>query len=220
MITGSSGMVGKGVLLECLNSSHIKSVLVINRSTINIQHAKLKEILLSDFESVNTLKDQLKGFDACFFCMGVSSVGMKEETYHSLTYEITKAFADILSKVNPSMVFNYVSGTGTDSTEKGKIMWARVKGKTENMIFNHGFKDAYAFRPGMIIPEKGIKPKPNWYSALYVIMRPLFPLLKRSKNITSTTKLGKAMINSLFYPQSLKILHNKDINNLAIKSAV
>ncbi len=218
IITGSTGMVGKGVLLECLDSSNIERVLVINRSSINMQHPKLKEILLPDFQSINTLKDQLKGYEACFFCMGVSSVGMKEEKFHSLTYDITKAFADILSKVNPAMVFNYVSGAGTDSTEKGRIMWARVKGKTENMVFHHGFKDAYAFRPGMIIPEKGITPKPNWYSALYVIMRPLFPLLKKSKNITSTTKLGQAMINSLFYPQSLKILHNKEINDLAMKS--
>ena len=218
IITGSTGMVGKGVLLECLDSSNIERVLVINRSSINMHHSKLKEILLPDFQSINTLKDQLKGYEACFFCMGVSSVGMKEEKFHSLTYDITKAFADILSKVNPAMVFNYVSGAGTDSTEKGRIMWARVKGKTENMVFHHGFKDAYAFRPGMIIPEKGITPKPNWYSALYVIMRPLFPLLKKSKNITSTTKLGQAMINSLFYPQSLKILHNKEINDLAMKS--
>ena len=220
IITGSTGMVGKGVLLECLDSPHIKSVLVINRSSIDMQHSKLKEILLPDFQSVTTLKDQLKGYDACFFCMGVSSVGMKEEQYNNLTYNITKAFADILFKINPAIVFNYVSGTGTDRTEKGKIMWARVKGKTENMVFDHGFKDAYAFRPGMIIPEKGVAPKPNWYSGLYVILQPLFPLLKRSKNITTTTKLGQAMINSLFCPQPLKILHNKDINDLAMKSMV
>jgi len=218
IITGSTGMVGKGVLLECLDSSNIENVLVINRSSIDMKHSKLKEILLPDFQSVNTLKDQLKGYDACFFCMGVSSVGMNKEKYHSLTYDITKTFANILYELNPAMVFNYVSGSGTDSTEKGRIMWARVKGKTENMIFDHGFKDAYAFRPGMIIPEKGVAPKPNWYSALYVILQPLFPFLKRSKNITTTTKLGQAMINSLFCPQPLKILHNKDINDLAMKS--
>ena len=206
IITGSTGMVGKGVLLECLDSSNIKNGLVINGSSIDMQHSKLKEILLPDFQSVITLKDQLKGYDACFFCMGVSSVGMKEEQYNNLTYDITKAFADILYKLNPAMVFNYVSGSGTNNTEKSRIMWSRVKGKTENMIFNYGFKDAYAFRPGMIIPEKEVSPKPNWYSALYVIMTPLFPLLKRSKNITTTTKLGQAMINSLFYPKSLKIL--------------
>ena len=217
IITGSSGMVGKGVLLECLESSKIAKVLVINRSTIGIQHPKLEEILLPDFLKIERLKSQLKGYDACFYCMGISAVGMGEEKYTKITFDTTKAFAEILFELNPNMVFNYVSGDGTDSSEKGNSMWARVKGKTENIVFNKGFKDAYSFRPGGILPEKGIKSRTGWYNAIYFIMRPLFPLFRKSKNITTTTNLGLAMINSIYYPQSKKILFNPDINALAIK---
>jgi hypothetical protein len=215
IITGTTGMVGKGVLLECLNSPHIEKVLVVNRSSLQMQHPRLEEILLPDFRNVRAIKDQLKGYDACFFCMGVSVIGLSEEEYTRITLDTTKAFADVLYECNPQMVFNYVSGTGTDSTEKGRTMWARVKGRTENMIFARKFKDAYAFRPGLIIPEKGIKSKTFWYNAVYVLFRPLFPLLKRSKHITTTTRVGLAMINSLRFPGDKKILENKDINRLA-----
>ena len=217
IITGSSGMVGKGVLLECLDSPFIEKVLVINRSSINMQHPKLNEILLPDFLQVETIKDQLKGYDACFYCMGVSSLGMNEETYHKITYSTAKAFVDVLFDLNPDMIFNYVSGTGTDSTEKGSTMWASVKGKTENMVLGKGFKDAYAFRPGGILPERGIKSRTGWYNAIYFITRPLFPLFRRSTNITTTTKLGKAMINTLQFPSEKKVLENRDINALAEK---
>lgn len=217
IITGSSGMVGKGVLLECLDSPFIEKVLVINRSSINMQHPKLNEILLPDFLQVETIKDQLKGYDACFYCMGVSSLGMNEETYHKITYSTAKAFVDVLFDLNPDMIFNYVSGTGTDSTEKGSTMWASVKGKTENMVLGKGFKDAYAFRPGGILPERGIKSRTGWYNAIYFITRPLFPIFRRSANFTTTTKLGKAMINTLRFPSDNKILENRDINALAEK---
>jgi uncharacterized protein YbjT (DUF2867 family) len=217
IITGSTGMVGKGVLLECLEHPQIEKVLVINRSSLNMRHPKLQEVLLSDFTKAAEIKNQLKGYDGCFHCMGVSSIGMNEETFHQLTFNITKALADVLYDLNPGMVFNYVSGTGTDSTEKGKIMWARVKGKTENAVLGKGFKDAYAFRPGLIIPEKGIQSATGWYNAIYVLMRPFFSLMKKSKNITTTTKVGLAMINSLRFPQPNKFLENKDINELAVK---
>ena len=217
IITGASGMVGRGVLLECLESEHISEVLVINRSTINESHSKLKEVLLKDFTQIATIKNELEGYDACFFNMGVSSIGMNEENFHKITFEPVKAFADVLFDLSPNMVFNYVSGTGTDSSESSKTMWARVKGKTENYILNKGFKDAYAFRPNMIIPEKGIKSKTGWYNSIYVILRPLFPLLKKSKNITTTTKLGLAMIHSLVFTSILKHLENQDINNLSIE---
>lgn len=215
IITGSTGMVGKGVLLECLESSFIEKVLVINRSSLNMNHPKLAEILLADFTKVDEIKDQLTGYDACFFCMGVSSIGLDEKAYSNLTYNPVKAFADVLYQLNPGLVFNYVSGTGTDSSEKGRTMWARVKGKTENEILQKGFKDAYAFRPGMIIPEKGIQSKTGWYNAIYVVMRPFFGMMKKSKNITTTTKLGLAMINSLRFPMDNKFLENKHINELA-----
>lgn len=217
IITGATGMVGKGVLLECLDSPKIEAVLVINRNTLGIQHQKLKEVLLKDFSQIHTISNQLEGYDGCFYCMGVSSVGMNEENYTQITYNIAKAFADVLCQINPNMVFNYVSGAGTDSSEKGRSMWARVKGKTENYILNKGFKDAYAFRPGAIIPERGIKSRTGWYNIFYVILRPFFGLLKSSKNVTTTTKIGLAMINSLGHSQDLKHLENKDINLLAAK---
>lgn len=217
IITGSTGMVGKAVLLECLESREIEKVLVINRRSLNRQYPKLEEIILPDFLNIASLKNQLQNYDACFFCMGVSAVGMNEEKYTQITFNVTKAFADVLFELNPNMVFNYVSGTGTDETEKSSTMWRRVKGKTENYILNKGFNDAYAFRPGAIIPEKGIKSSTGWYNIFYVITRPIYPLLKKSKNITTTTKLGQAMINTLYHPQKLKHLENADINILAGK---
>ena len=217
IITGSTGMVGKGVLLECLDSPAIDKVLVINRSSLGMQHPKLQEILLPDFMDIASLKDQLQGYDACFYCMGVSAVGMKEEVYYKITYSTTKAFVDILHELNPGMTFIYVSGMGTDSSEEGRLMWARVKGKTENMVFAKGFNDAYAFRPGGILPEKGIKSKTGWYNTVYAVTRPLFPLFKKSKSITTTTKLGQAMINTLLFPPDKKVLENVDINELAEK---
>lgn len=215
IITGATGMVGKGVLLECLEHPRISEVLIINRSSLEMQHIKLKEVLLKDFSQVASIKNELKEYDACFFCMGVSAVGMSEEKYTAITYDTAKAFADVLYELNANMVLNYVSGSGTDSTEKRRQMWARVKGKTENYILNKGFKDAYAFRPGVIIPEKGIESRTGWYNKLYKITRPFFGWMKKSKNITTTTKIGLAMINSLSNTQKLKHLENKDINILS-----
>lgn len=215
IITGTTGMVGKGVLLECLGSPKVEKVLVINQSPLQMQHEKLEEILLTDFTQLANVSEKLTGYDACFFCMGVSVVGLNEEKYTQITYDITKIFVDILFEKKPEMVFNYVSGTGTDSTEKGNTMWARVKGRTENYILNKGFKDAYAFRPGIILPERGIQSKTSWYNAIYVVMRLFFGLIKKSKHITTTTKVGQAMINSVHHPQKLKHLENRDINRLA-----
>lgn len=215
IITGATGMVGKGVLYECLEDSRVKEVLVVNRHPLGLEHNKLKELLLSDFQNIVQHKDELKGYDACFFCMGVSVLGLSEKEYTSITYHITKAFADTLYDLNKEMVFNYVSGAGTDNSEKGRSMWARVKGKTENYVLNKGFKDAYMFRPGAIIPEKGIKSRTGWYNAAYVLMRPFFSLLKKSKNITTTSKIGYAMINTVTASTQLKHLENIDINKRA-----
>jgi uncharacterized protein YbjT (DUF2867 family) len=214
IITGSTGMVGKGILLECLESSEVESVLVLNRSSIGIENPKLKEIIIKDFDAIADFKEQLKGFDACFHSMGISVIGLSEEAYTKITYGYTKKLADILFAHNPKMVFNYVSGTGTDSSEKGRVMWARVKGKTENMLFKKGFKDVYAFRPGFMLPEKGIKSKTGLYNTIYVLFRPLFPIFKKMDSVTTTTLIGKAMINSVLNPISLKFLVNKDINVL------
>ena len=217
IITGATGMIGKGVLLECIDDSRVDQILVINRHPIEIKHPKIKEILHQDFKEFNSIKNELKGYDACFHCMGVSSVGMNEEKYTELTYSISLALATTLHNANPSMMITYVSGVGTDSTENGKTMWARVKGKTENSLLNMGFKDAYMFRPGAILPERGIQSKTKLYNIMYIIARPFFPLLKRMKSVTTTTKMGKAMINLYDHPQELKHLEGADINAIADK---
>ncbi|MEC3908132.1 epimerase [Tamlana sp. 2201CG12-4] len=202
-------------MLECLDHNGIQEVLVINRRSIELQHPKLKEVLLSDFSNLEAIKEQLTGYDACFYCMGVSALGLNEKKYTDITFEITRVFADILYGLNPHMTFNYVSGAGTDSSEQGTTMWARVKGKTENYVLNKGFKTAYAFRPGFIIPERGIKSGTAWYNAVYTLIRPLFPLFKRSNTVTTTTKIGLAMINSLFKISDITYLENKDINHMS-----
>lgn len=215
IITGSTGMIGKGILLECLEDKRVSKVLVVNRSSIGISHQKLKEVLHTDFSNVQPIQDDLKGYDACFFSMGVSAVGKSEEQYNHLTFEVVKNWADTLYKLNPNSIFNYVSGQGTDSSENGNSMWARVKGKTENYVFNKGFRSATMFRPGIIIPEKGIKSKTTWYSAIYLMLTPLFPLLKKMKSVTTTTKIGEAMIVSLFIKPQKDHLENEDINLLS-----
>jgi uncharacterized protein YbjT (DUF2867 family) len=215
IITGSTGMVGKATLIECLETDLVKEVLVINRSPINIQHSKLKEIIHPDFSEFSSIATELEGYDACFHCMGVSALGLNEVIYTQVTYGVTKALADVLYTCNPAMVFNYVSGAGTDSSEQGRLMWARVKGATENYILNLGFKDAYAFRPGGILPEKGVKSKTGWYNAFYVICKPLFPLLKKLNSVTLSSKLGKVMILVVMESQKIKHLENSDINKLS-----
>jgi hypothetical protein len=215
IITGSTGMVGKSILLEALEDDRISGVLLINRSSAGMTHPKLKELLVSNYEDLPLHTDAFKDYDTCFHCMGVSSVGMNEKDYSYVTYDLTKILADTLYEANPTMSMSYVSGVGTDSSEKGSTMWARVKGKTENMILHRGFSDAYMIRLGGILPEKGIKSRTGWYNAIYVVTRPLFPLMKQSKGIVTTTNFGKAMLNTLFFPQEKKILDNKDLNKLA-----
>lgn len=213
IITGTTGMVGKGVLLECLEHPAIAEVLVVNRSSIGMQHAKLKEVIHKDFHDLSPVKEQLQGYDACFFCLGVSVVGLNEEQYSRITYDLTLHFAETV--INPDMVFTYVSGTGTDSTEQGRTMWARVKGKTENALLKMPFKAAYMFRPGIILPMKGIKSKTPLYNAAYTILRPFFGLMKNMASVTDTERVGKAMINVVLNGSSKTHLENKDINELA-----
>lgn len=215
IITGSTGMVGKGVLLECLESEHIESVLVINRHSLNMNHPKLKEIIHQDFLNFECLSNDLNGFDACFHCMGVSAMGMNEEQYHKLTFSVTKSLAQTIYQINSNISFIYVTGSGTDSTENGSMMWARIKGKTENMLFDMGFKDVYAFRPGGIIPEKGTKPKVLWIQIILALFRPVFPILRLFPSITTTSRIGQAMINVLKNPSEKKVLMGSDINNIS-----
>lgn len=215
IITGSSGMVGKAVLLECLSHEKVKRILVINRSTITLEHPKLTELLHKDFSDFSAIKNQLNGYDAVFHCMGVSSIGINQEIYTKLTFDITKNLVDNIYSLNTGAVFNYVSGQGTDSSETGRLMWANVKGKTENYVLHKGFKDAYAFRPGVILPEKGVKAKSKWVNGMYYIMKPFYPLLKKLSSVTTSSNIGLAMINSVLKPNTNKILENKDINMLA-----
>lgn len=214
IITGSTGMVGKGVLLECLQDVNINQVLLVNRTPIDIKHHKIREIIHKDFTDFTSIQQDLYGYDACFHCMGVSSAGITYEQYFKLTYTVTEALVNVIFKVNPNSTFIYVSGAGTDSTEKSKTMWARVKGKTENMMFNKGFKNAYAFRPGVILPKSGIKSKTKLYNFFYILTRPIFPILQRVKSVTTTQNIGKAMISLIENPKKIEIFGGSDINNL------
>lgn len=215
IITGSTGMVGEGVLHECLNHSDVESVLVINRRTCGIQHPKLKEIIHLDFSDFSGIENKLSGYNAAFLCMGVSSVGMKEGKFKFLTYDLTMALAKPLTKLNPEITMTYISGVGTDSTEKGKIMWARVKGKTENDIINLPIKAGFAFRPGLITPTKGLK---NTYTA-YKVMKPLLPVFRVlfPKYVCSLREVGIAMINVVLKGYEEKVLEIKDIVKLGRK---
>lgn len=213
IITGATGMVGEGVLHECLIHPDVKQVLVINRKPVGETHPKLKEIIHKDFFDLSGIKDQLRNYDACFFCLGVSSVGMKEEKYFTLTHTLTLNAAHILAEENPGMVFCYISGSGTDSTEKGRTMWARVKGKTENDLMKLPFKKVYAFRPGYLRPTPGLKNTNKWYKYitwLYPMWRKFFPDF-----VTTLKELGMAMINVVRRGYTKQVIEVKDIKELA-----
>lgn len=217
IITGATGMVGKGVLLECLDHPDVKEVLSIGRRSLNFKHPKLKELIHSDFSEFDSVKNDLTGYDACYACMGVTSAGMNEAEYTKLTYNFTMALAKTLHSVNPNMTFTYVSGEGTDSTEKGRSMWARVKGKTENDLLNLGFKQAFMFRPGAIIPLRGITPSGKLYSRLIKVLKWVLYLAKAiaPKKVVNTTQIGLAMIHITQRGYSKTIIAPKDILELA-----
>jgi len=214
IITGSTGMVGEGVLYECLNHPEVESVLVINRRPCGVQHEKLKEIIHSDFLDIIPIKDQLAGYNACYFCSGVSSVGKKEEEYTKVTYDLTMHVAKTLHELNPEMTFMYVSGEGTTGEENGKVMWNRVKSKTENELLKL-FKNSYMFRPGYIQPTKGLK---NAYK-IYSIMVPFYPVWKTlfPKHVCTLEDLGQSMINITLNGYDKNVLDNIDIAKQGIK---
>ena len=218
IITGSTGMVGKGVLIQCLEDKRIKKILLINRTSIKLNNTKIKEIICDNFLNLADYEKDFIGYDACFHCMGISVVGSSDKYYKTTTYDITKIITDLVFKGNKNAVFNYVTGEGTDSSEKGPIRWARIKGKTENYILQKGFKDSYMFRAGIIIPEKGIKSRTKIYNLFYVLMRPVYPILKLLPFITTTSKLGNAMINTLFFNHKKKIINNIHINKISFLS--
>lgn len=213
IVFGASGMVGEGVLLKALGHRDVEAVLVVGRRTCNWNHPKLKEIIHSDFFDYSSLEGQLRGYDACFFCLGVSSVGMKEVEYTRITYDLTMHAARTLSRLNPEMTFCYVSGTGTDSSEQGPMMWARVKGRTENHLAQLPFKAVYAFRPGLMKPVEGQKNVKQIFKAVawpFPLWKVLFP-----KSVCALEDVGLAMIRVTQSGYAKKILGNADITLLA-----
>lgn len=210
IITGSTGMVGEGVLFECLQNGAVSEVLIVNRKHYELQHPKLKELIVPDFFQLSRFRENIKGYNACFFCAGISSVGMKESKYTHITYDTTLAFAEALLTVNDNMVFTYVSGSHTDSSEKGGLMWARVKGKTENDLLRLPFKAEYNFRPGIMLPFEGQK---NW-KALYRFAGKIINAIA-PKNVITMHELGRAMINAVTLGYPKNILEISDIKQLA-----
>jgi len=217
IITGASGMIGKGVLLECLDHPDVEKVLTIGRSPLDLKHAKLRQIAHPDFSDYTSIQDELKGYDACYLCMGISAAGLSEEQYRTITYDYTLELAKVLLALNPEMTCVYVSGEGTDSSEKGRLMWARVKGKTENDLLKLGFKQAFMFRPGMIIPLRGIKSRTKSYQFVYDYFLWLVKLIKflAPQLVVNTTQIGLAMIHAHKQGYSKKVLKPKDILELA-----
>jgi uncharacterized protein YbjT (DUF2867 family) len=216
IIFGATGMVGMGALLECLDDQRVQSVLVIGRSSCGVRHAKLTEVIHQDFFNYGTLADRFGDRDACFFCLGVSSAGMDEPSYHRLTYGLTLAAAQAMANVNKRLTFCYVSGQGTDSTERGRSMWARVKGQTENALLRLPFKAAYMFRPGLIQAMRGVKSKTKLYNALYAVLGFTVPTLRRlfPNHVTTTVIVGRALINVAANGFEKPHLETKDINRL------
>jgi uncharacterized protein YbjT (DUF2867 family) len=216
ILFGATGMVGQGVLRECLRDPVVERVLVVGRSPTHRQNDKLREILHEDFLDFSAIERELTGYDACLFCLGVSSIGLDEARYRHLTYDITMAAAKTLSKLNPGMTFIYVSGRSTDSTEKGPLMWARVKGKTENDLLELPFRAAYMFRPAGIQPLHGITSKTPWVNTLYGVTAPLLTLLVKLAPgyMTTSEQVGRAMIKVAKDGYSKKLLESEDINKV------
>jgi uncharacterized protein YbjT (DUF2867 family) len=214
VLFGATGMVGQGLLRECLLDPTVEHVLSVVRHTTGQQSAKRSELVHKDFFDFSPVAFQLTGYDCCFYCAGPSSAGMTEEGYFHATYDMTMAAAQTLARLNPSMTFLYVSGAGTDSTEKGRTMWARVKGKTENALLRLPFEDAYMFRPGVIQPLHGIRSKTASYRILYTVMNPFLPLLRwlLPQYVTTTEILGRAMIHVAQNGHTKRILETRDIN--------
>ena len=213
IIFGASGMVGQGVLRECLADPDVERVLCVGRSSIGQQHSKLREIVIPNLFELESIAPDLAGYDACFYCLGVSSAGMSEQNYAHITFDLTMVVAGTLLQRNSAMTFIYVSGMNTDSTERGRSMWARVKGRTENALLRHPFKATYMFRPGAIIPMHGIKSKTGWYNALYAVTKPLFPLMRKffPGSVTTTEQVGRAMLAVAKRGYSKPILESSDI---------
>jgi uncharacterized protein YbjT (DUF2867 family) len=214
ILFGATGMVGQGVLRECLLDPGVELVQTVGRTAAALPHPKLRQVVHADLWHYAAIESELRGFDACFFCLGVSSGSMTAAEYERVTYGITIATAQVLARLNPAMTFVYVSGAGTDSSEQGRTMWARVKGKTENELLRMPFRHACMFRPGVIQPMHGERSKTPAYRVLYSVLKPLLPLLRRMlpSAVTTTEQIGRAMIAVARHGSAKAILENKDIN--------
>ncbi len=220
IVFGATGMVGQGVLRECLLDPGVDDVLVVGRTRTGRRHGKLRELVHLDFTDFGALEAEFDGVDACFFCLGVSAAGMSEAEYRRVTYDYTMAAAGPMARRSPGMAFVYVSGTGTDSTERGRAMWARVKGATENALLALPFR-AYAFRPGYIQPMHGVTSKTGWYRAFYTVLGPLYPLLRRIApgQVTTTEAMGRAMLTVAREGWPERVLSSPAINAAAAHGA-
>lgn len=217
VLFGATGMIGQGVLRECLMDAGVERVLAIGRTATGVQHSRLRNVVHADMWHFDSLGGELSGFDACFFCLGVTSAGMSEADYERVTYGIALAAAETLCRLNPGMTFVFVSGAGADSSEAGRIMWARVKGKTENAILRLPFKAAYVFRPGVVQPVHGARSRTTAYRVLYALTTPLLPLLRRLMPgyILTTEQFGRAMLAVVRHGAPQRVLESKDIFALA-----
>lgn len=221
ILFGATGMVGQGVLRECLLDPGVERVLAVIRTTTEQRHAKLRELVVRDFLDFSPVESELAGYDSCFFCLGVTSAGMNEEDYRRITHDVTMAAATTLARLNPGLTFVFVSGAGADSTEHGRVMWARIKGKAENAVLRMPFKASYVFRPAYIQPRHGIRSRTRMYRVLYLAVAPLYPLLKAlfPRHVTTTEQVGRAMIAVARKGAPKRLLENWDINALASADA-
>jgi uncharacterized protein YbjT (DUF2867 family) len=217
LLFGATGMVGQGVLRECLLDPSVEKVVTVVRRPTGQTHGKLNELVQPDLAILSSLEPQLTGFDACFFCAGESALGMSEAEYTRLTYDLTIGVARTLLRTSPDLTFVYVSGAGTDSSEQGRMMWARVKGRTENALLSMPFRAAYMFRPGLIMPLHGIRSSTGWYNLAYAAIKPVYPVLRRvaPTMITTTEQLGRAMLAVARKGYSTHVLEMADINRLS-----
>jgi len=217
LIFGATGMVGQGVLRECLLANDVARVTAVGRTATGVQHPKLRDLLVPDLMNYAQVEGELRGYDACYFCLGVSSAGMDEAQYSRITYDLTLAAAAVLARLNPQMTFVYVSGTGTDSTERGSVMWARVKGRTENALRRLPFKGVYLFRPGVIQPLNGARSKTRVYAVAYMLIGWSIPLLRAMfpRRIVTTESVGQAMLAVTRHGAPQAILEPGDIYDAA-----
>jgi uncharacterized protein YbjT (DUF2867 family) len=217
ILFGATGMIGQGVLIECLDHPAVKSLLVVGRRSCGVQHDTLQEIIHTDFMDYTAIEDQLTGYNACFFCLGISSTGMTEEAYHRITHDYAVQAAAVLAAHNPTMTFCYISGAGADATEKSRTMWARVKGKAENALKAFPFKNVYLMRPAFVHPVKGVTPSYTFYK----VVGPLFPVLRFlfPAYVTTTAEVGQALINVVLYGSDKQTLENRDMIQQAQRTA-